>query len=65
MRDARTAWTPLSSLNYTSHNLITSQPHNLKIYANQITYLEANPANRHHHPYRHRHYFWGAVVPLS
>ena len=67
LRDARTAWhelllSPLSSL------LTTSQPYNLitlKPYAKQITCLEANPANRHHRAYRYRHYFWGAVVPLS
>ena len=50
------AWTP--------HNLITSQPNNLNIYAKQITHLEADPANRHYRAYRHRHYFWGAVVPV-
>ena len=59
MRDARTAWTPLSSL------LTTSPPHNLNIYAKQITHLEADPANHHHRAYRHRHYFWGAVVPVT
>ena len=35
-----------------------------KPYAKQITHLEANPANCHYYPYRHRHYFWGAVVPV-
>ena len=38
---------------------------NLKIYAKQVAYLEANSANCHYRAYGNRHYFWGAVVPVT
>ena len=70
LRDARTAWHELTTYQsrlyvHDMSRMDSSQPHNLNSYAKQITHLEANPANHYHRAYRHRHYFWGAVVPLN
>ena len=77
LRDARTAWvkkTGWQNLSpFTFHlspftfllSPFTFHLTNLKIYAKQVAYLEASPANHHHRAYGNRHNFWGAVVPLS
>ena len=65
LRDARTVWVKRPDGKTFHLSPFTFHLTNLKIYAKQVAYLEASPANHHHRAYGNRHYFWGAVVPVS